>query len=41
MNEIARNYDDDLTKRSLDNQKKSHMNTPKKDEKKKDEKKKK
>ncbi len=25
MNEIARNYNDDLTKRSFDNQQQSHM----------------
>ena len=29
MNEIARNYNDDLTKRSFNNQQKSHM--PKKE----------
>lgn len=33
MNEIARNYEDGLTKRSFDNQEKSHMPTPKKKQK--------
>ncbi len=27
MNEIARNYDDDLTKRSFNNQQQSHLTT--------------